>query len=85
MNINLHIERLILDGITIDTADCQALQVAVEAELTRCLSENGIGPNVISGDVPAEISGDTISIEPHHTPSQLGEQIGQAVHKGIDR
>ena len=38
MNINLHIERLILDGLPITRQQGPHVQAAVEAELTRLLS-----------------------------------------------
>ena len=41
-NIHLHIERLILDGLPIERAQGPHVQAAVEAELARLLTENGL-------------------------------------------
>ena len=41
-NIHLHIERLILDGLPIERAQGPHVQAAVEAELSRLLTENGL-------------------------------------------
>ena len=41
-NIHLHIERLVLDGLPIDRGQGPHVQAAVEAELTRLLTENGL-------------------------------------------
>ena len=41
-NIHLHIERLILDGLPIECAQGPHVQAAVEAELARLLTENGL-------------------------------------------
>ena len=41
MNINLHIERLILDGLPIEPRQRAQVQAAVEAELARLLRPAG--------------------------------------------
>ena len=38
MNINLHIERLMLDGLSIASGEAALVQMAVEAELGRLLA-----------------------------------------------
>ena len=49
MNINLHIERLMLDGFDIAPEQRTALQIAVEGELSRLLTERGFSPSLAQG------------------------------------
>lgn len=49
MNINLHIERLVLDGISLPPGDRPLLQAAMEAELTRLLASSGLSDELHSG------------------------------------
>jgi hypothetical protein len=84
MDVNLHIERLVLEGIDLDPAQRPALQAALEAELGRLIAEGGMGGLAAGGAVPAikaggfEMSGDG-------NPSQLGRQIAGAVYGGIGK
>ncbi len=52
VNVNLHIERLILDGIDVEPAQRPVLQAVVEAELGRLIAEGGVG-GLAAGAVPA--------------------------------
>jgi hypothetical protein len=53
VNVNLHIERLILEGIDLDPAQRPILQAAVEAELSRLIAEGGVGALTAGGAVPS--------------------------------
>jgi hypothetical protein len=80
MKINLHIERLVLDGLPIDHHDAPLVQAAVETELTRLLvaeepkfSSGGATPRVIAPEVNVMNGG----------PTRVGEEIAWAIHRGI--
>jgi len=81
MNINLHIERLILDGIDLGPAQRQQLRAAVEQELVRLLGA-GTPLTQIGGAVPS-IS--TPAIEQHNNPKEFGKQIAGSVYGGIGK
>jgi hypothetical protein len=83
MNINVHIERLILDGVTVASSQRQLLQAAVEAELGRLLTTKGLAPSLESGGAIPRVSGGSIQLAPENNPMQLGQQIAQAVYQGI--
>ena len=82
MNINLQIERIILDGIDIPRSLRPRLQAALETELSRLLSENGLPLHLQSGgaipDLPA-----TVNVTKGAKPEEMGMQIAQSVYKGI--
>ena len=82
-NIQLHIDRLILDGISLSHAQRPLLQAAVEAELGRLLAEGGMGEELRSGGAAPSVSTPAIQLSPDGNPTQWGHQIANAVYRGI--
>lgn len=85
MKINLHIERVVLEGVSIQSHQQRHLKAAMESELTRLLSTEPVGPGLQSITSRRAVTGDTISVSDNTQPRVLGEQIAGAVHRGIDR
>jgi hypothetical protein len=83
MNINLHIERLVLDGLPIERNQGPHIQAAVEAELTRLLAENGLAGDLQKGGVVSGIRANQIQFAPGSNPTQMGTQIARSVYGGI--
>ena len=83
MNIELHIERLILDGLQVAAQDRAHLQAALETELTRLLTSDGLRPDVLSGGPLRSLSAGEIHVTSKTSAAQLGNQIAQAVHGGV--
>ena len=81
MNINVHIERLVLDGMPLASSQGPLVQAAVEAELTRLLAEAGLSCPT-AGIIP-HLPASSIHLEEHGGPARLGHQIAQAVHYGL--
>lgn len=85
MNVSLHIERLILDGLTLSARERVVLGTAVTAELTRLINEGGLPANLpASGAVPYLPAG-AVQLSHDHNPTLLGQQIAQAVYGGNGR
>ena len=85
MNIQLHIERLILEDLPVSRAQGPQVQAAVEAELSRLLMQNGIASTMASGGALRSVSADAIEIAPKSDATTLGNQIAGAVHGGLNR
>jgi hypothetical protein len=83
MNINIHIERLVLDGLPISHSQRPLVQAAVEAELARLLAADGLAPNLQAGSVLPYVPGGSIQLASDGNPKRLGQQIAQAVYGGI--
>ncbi len=83
MNINLHIERLILDGLQLERGQNMLLQTAIEAELTRLLTEQGLSSGLQSGGVLRNLEAGPMQLSPGSSPAELGIQIAQSVYSGI--
>jgi hypothetical protein len=85
MNINLHIERLILDGIPLGPGQRPLLQAAVETELTRLLGSGGLSEGLQSGGAFYSVRTEGIQLADYRNPAKLGKQIAGAVYRGIDK
>ena len=84
MNIQLHIDRLVLDGIEVAYSAHPLLQTTVQAELTRLLSANGLAAGLQTGGARPTIYAQPIQLTGDN-PVQLGRQIARAVYGGINR
>jgi hypothetical protein len=83
MKINLHIERLVLEGLPLSSRHAPIVQLAVQQELTRLLGSNGIGPGLMSGGTMPRAAGGNMQLASETSPRQMGTQIAQSVHEGL--
>jgi hypothetical protein len=78
MNINVSIEQLVLDGLSISRSQGVLIQGAVETELARLLTEQGLS-HLSAGAVP-HLYANSIQVNRDSKPAQLGHQIACAIH-----
>jgi hypothetical protein len=83
MNVRLHIERLILEGLPLEAGQEPAIQAAVEAELGRLIAEQGIVPGLCKGKELAFVRGSDFFAYSSDTPMGFSKKIGGAVHGGF--
>jgi hypothetical protein len=83
MNINLHIERLVLDGLNIESGHGAVVKEAVEAELARLFSEGGLAPGLQSGGAWSNIQPVSIALNGNENPLRLGQEIARSIYAGI--
>ncbi len=85
MNINLHIERLILDGLSIGHGQGSFVKEALESKLGRLLATSGLNPDFQTGGAVSSVKVDGIETANVSNPTALGHQIAQAVYGGIGK
>ncbi len=85
MNVNLHIERLVLDGVGIEPGQRHLLKTSVEKELTRLLAESGLSSGLAAGVALPGIGAGNIQFNDGGNPAQMGQKIAQSLHGGISR
>jgi len=85
MNINVHIERLILDGLPVATAQGPLVQAAVESEISRLLGADGLSASLRAGGALPSVAGGTIQLSGNPGPVDLGKQIAAAVSAALGR
>jgi len=83
MNVRIHIDRVVLDGVAVRAADRPHLAAAIESELTRLLGTGGIAPALASGGAVPMVLAPQITLAPDAKPSQLGASIAGAVYGGV--
>jgi len=83
MNINLHIERLVLDGISVESHQQAMFKANLETELGRLLAQHGIASDLQSGGAFNAIQTTSIDIGEKNEPSHLGRQVARSVYRGI--
>ncbi|WP_320045520.1 hypothetical protein [uncultured Desulfobacter sp.] len=85
MNINLHIERLVLDGLKLGPGQGAKVQAAVEVELSRMLQAGGIAAGIQKGGEIASIRTKPLKTSDKAVPHTLGVQIAQSVYGRIGK
>ena len=85
MNINLHIERLVLDGLPIEHHQGALVKAAIEAELGRLLTVEGLADGLISGGAVPSVPARGIQLASNSSPRKLGQRIARALHGGIGK
>jgi hypothetical protein len=82
MNINVHIERLILDGVPESHAQGPLIGAAVETELARLLATGGLDSSLQSSGAWPSVPVRAVQLAASK-PAQLGQQIAQVIYGGI--
>jgi hypothetical protein len=87
MKINMHIQRLVLDGLSVPFHQQTELQAAVETELARLftVNVNRSANSLITGGAVSHISAPDIRTEGDSDPGPLGQQIARAVYEGVNQ
>ncbi len=78
--VELHIERLVLHGI--DPRDRRRVGAALQQELTRLLSEQGIPAGWRQGMALDQLKVDGRAVTLRGTAEAMGVQIAQAIYGG---
>ena len=81
MTINLHIERLVLDGLPPESGGGLELQAALETEIVRRLKERGVD-GISAGAVPS-LAVAAIELSAGASPSEWGRQIAHSLGDGL--
>lgn len=83
MKINVQIDRLVLDGFDVAHSQRPLMQQAFERELARLLVRDGLSNELSSEVRMPSLSVPAIQVDNTSNPDSLGQQVAQAVHRGI--
>ena len=83
MRINLHIERLVLEGLPVTSSEGAQVRAAVEKELASLLAAHGLSHDLREGVAVPRVRAGGIQIGKESPPALLGQSIARAVHEGI--
>jgi hypothetical protein len=80
MNVNLQIDRLILEGIDLSPSQRRYLQTVVEAELSQLFTVNGVPDHWQTGGAIAGLPAGKLEVTNSATPAAMGQQIAQQIY-----
>jgi len=81
--IKVHIEKLILDGITVDANDRTHLKTSIEAGLAELIGANSLRGDLLTGGALRSLNGGEIHLTSGTTPALMGGAIARAVGTSI--
>lgn len=81
MNIDLHIEELILPGLA--PGDRQRIAGAVQDELVRLLAGNNLPEVFERGGELQQLNGGSFAVRTGEKPESIGIRIGRKVFEGM--
>jgi hypothetical protein len=85
VNVRLHIDRLVLDGIALAEVDRPKLREAVERELARLIGEGGVSASFETGTARPAVDGGVLQIRQGASARDLGTEIAGALYGGLRR
>lgn len=83
MNIAVHIERLVMNGVAMPPRDRPRLQAAFETELARLVSEEGLSPALLDGGAVPSMRAGSIQLAGDGDVVKLAHQIARTVYGGL--
>jgi len=83
MNINFHIDRIILDGLVVDSTQARLLQRTVTTQLTKLLTEHGIVSPLAASNNGGHGSSNSFRFGSGANALSLGPQLASAIHASI--
>jgi hypothetical protein len=83
VNIRVHIERLVLDGITLAAGEVDPLRAALAGELEHLLTERGPAAWLHSGGAVPAVAVPSVSLTPGTGGTGIGRAIARSVADGL--
>src|SRR5215472_11220111 len=83
MNLTIHIERLVLDGLPLGAHQASLVRAAIEAELAKLFCEQSHFVTTRGSATLSRLESNAVHFTHNAEPSAIGEQIAQAIHSSI--
>lgn len=83
-SVNLHIERLVLEGLPLGAHEGPLVQAAIEVELGRLFGAGDFGREGARSSIVPMVRAEPMAVSATGREA-LGTQIGQAIYGGIGR
>jgi hypothetical protein len=81
--VRVHIERLVLDNVR--SSDGPRVAAAVQQELTRLFSQQGVPPSMLGGGAMASVDAGSFRQTPTAKPVATGTQAARSIYRGLTR
>jgi len=83
MNVTIHIDRLVLDGLHVEQRQGPAWQLAIEQELAHLLADGGSPARKRTGGAVPRLNAGAMHMSQRADATVLGKQIIAAVRGGL--
>lgn len=83
MRIEVHIERLVLEGLPVTAAEGPRVRAAVEHELARLFATGGLNGELAVGGARARVDAPQISLAPRARSEDIGRAVARSIHVGL--
>ena len=83
MNIRIHIDRIVLDGLSLRPNSRNQLGDAIKRELERLLTENGLPEAWNAARAVSAARGTDISLPADGSPIQLGARAARSIYGSL--
>jgi hypothetical protein len=83
VNINLHIERLVLEGVPLRAGGGSIVQAAIESEMRRLMTAGDSNPSVLNGRALPVLRAPSIQADAGCDARALGRYIARSIHAGV--
>jgi hypothetical protein len=83
MNVVVHIDRLVLDGVALEPGQQHLLQAAVQAELARLLAAGALAPELAAGMAVPRVAGAPLALPAGAQSAAAGRSIAASVYGAI--
>lgn len=83
LKINIQIDRLVVDGMDLPHSQRPLMQQAFESELARLLAGDGLNSELARDVALPSVQAPAIQIGNKNNADAFGQQIAQAVYRGI--
>lgn len=80
MNVKLHIERLVLEGISLEGKDAELLRTSATTELSRLLTQGGLDTSLSAGGAFPQLRVRPIQLD-GGGPSQIGKELARTLYR----
>ena len=80
-SVRLNIERLVVDESLLSYGQGDIVQIAIETELARLLTERGLAP--LPDTAVPSLAASNIQVAEQPRPTRLGQQIAQSVYTAL--
>jgi hypothetical protein len=83
MNISVHIERLVLDGLSLDARQASTIEAGIVRELHALLKAGGLAPDLVRGGALAALPDGSVRLAGNDAPGRTGGRIAGAIYAGL--
>jgi hypothetical protein len=83
MKINLHIERLVLEGLPLENHHGPTVKAAIEAELGRLLAKRSLAPDLRAGLATPALHTRDVTLNANTNPGAMGRAIAHSLHRAM--